>query len=141
MDNNCASSIFTDVICANKIAAFSSHSPNEVAVLLGPDDKTVYGMNFTDTHLIYSYILSQKYKSKKRCQICAEKNKKYYKRCSQCCNEYCDTCFNKINAKSLCCPFCRYTFKNHINNKIDEFKMEKDKTFTHIFEGWGEQDD
>ena len=45
MDSNCAAWIFTDVICANKIAAFSTHSPNEVAVLFGPGDKAVYGMN------------------------------------------------------------------------------------------------
>jgi len=60
------------------------------------------------------YVISVKLKNKKRCNICQLK-KKCIKSCYRCCDKYCSDCFYKFNEKEIkACPYCRYTFKEHI---------------------------
>ena len=134
MDNCYKALHFTEMMSFNMVAAFNRYSDTEINILFCPDDNTLYGINFKDTRLIDSYNMPIKYKSKRRCQICAEKNKKHYRICGQCENQYCDMCFYKANDHNLCCPFCRYTFKTHILKKIKENKIADDKIFSYIFE-------
>ena len=99
-----------------------------------PMIKTVYYMNIKNTNLIDNYITKIKYKNKKRRKICFDKKSKNFKICAQCNNECCNECFIKANQKILCCPFCRYTMKTHIDNNIIKYNEDRSKVFKCILE-------
>ena len=105
-----------------------------VDLLFPCDNKTVYFMNLKNTNLIDNYVSKIKYKNKRRCQICLEKQSKHFKICWQCNKEYCNDCFIKTNQICLCCPFCRYTMKMHIANNIKKFSEDESKIFKYILE-------
>ena len=111
-----------------------SESEDGVNLLFPPDDETVYLMNLNNTNLIHNYTNKIKFKNKKRCQICSQKQSKHFKMCSQCKKEYCNECFIKANQRYLSCPFCRYNMKQHIDNNIKKFDEDKGKQFKCILE-------
>ena len=124
---------FIDTIIKNKDVGVLERD-DRVDLLFAPDDKTVYLMNLKNTNLIDNYVSKIRYKNKKRCQICFEKQSKHFKICSQCDKEYCNECFTKTNQKYLCCPFCRYTMKSHISNNMKKFKEDESQIFKCILE-------
>ena len=56
-----------------------SESKEGVNLLFPPDDETLYLMNLNNTNLINNYTSKIKFKNKKRCQICSEKQSKHFK--------------------------------------------------------------
>lgn len=133
MDNEYIAEQFIDFMNSNKLVALKQIK-EAVNVLFSPDNKTVYHMNVKNTNLIDNYTKQIKFKSKKRCGICDEKNKKYYNICSRCDNKYCNSCFTKVNDNCLRCPFCRYTLKDHIQSNIVKFNEDPIKLFNYILE-------
>ena len=120
----------------NKYIAISEcdHYNGGAALLFTPDDKTLYFMSLFDTKLIKYFIIKVKYKNKKRCQICLEKQLKHFKQCSQCNKEYCNDCFTKSTKKYISCPYCRYDMKQHIYNNIKKYKEKESEVFRMIIE-------
>ena len=110
--------IFIRTMVQEKYAGLSECDDGSVNLLFAPDDKTVYFMNLKNVDLIDNSVSKVKYKNKRRCQICFEKQSKHFKICSQCNKEYCKECFVKANQLYFCCPFCRYTMNIHIGNNI-----------------------
>jgi len=126
--------IFIHRMVKEKDVGLSECDDGSVNLLFAPDDKTVYFMNLKNANLIDNYVSKVKYKNKKRCQICFEKQSKHFKICSQCNKEYCKECFVKANQVYFCCPFCRYTMTRHISNNINKFKEDEGKIFKCILE-------
>ena len=127
------SAFLVNLMITEKYIALSE-CEDGVNLLFPPDDKTLYLMNLKNTNLIDNYTSKIKYKNKKRCQICSEKQSKHFKMCSQCNKEYCNECFIKANQKYLCCPFCRYTMKTHIYNNIKKYNEDESEIFKCIIE-------
>ena len=111
-----------------------SESKDGVNLLFPPDEETLYLMSLNNTNLINNYTSKVKFKNKKRCQICSEKQSKHFKMCSQCKKEYCNECFIKANQRYLSCPFCRYNMKQHIDVMFKKFSEDKSKNFKCIIE-------
>ena len=133
LDDHFIASMVINQMATQKDVGLSTCT-GKVDLLFAPDAKTIYFMNIKNTNLLDNYITTIKYKNKKRCKICCEKISKNFKICTQCQNECCNECFTKANQKILCCPFCRYTMKSHVDNNIVKYKEDRSKIFKCILE-------
>jgi hypothetical protein len=69
-------------------------------------------------NLFKNYIVDEKLKNRRRCEICNLK-KKCYRICGQCKGKVCTECYNKMNSCKLTpCPYCRYSFNDHIDKEM-----------------------
>ena len=61
-----------------------------------------------------------KLKNRKRCNICQEK-KKCFRVCHRCNDKYCVDCFYSLHDDAMKpCPYCRYSFGDHIDAKFKQ---------------------
>jgi hypothetical protein len=69
-------------------------------------------------NLFKNYVVDEKLKNRRRCEICNLK-KKCYRICGQCKGKVCIECYNKMNSCTLApCPYCRYSFNDHVDKEL-----------------------
>jgi hypothetical protein len=66
-------------------------------------------------NVLADFVYCNKLKNHKRCNICQQK-KKCFRVCHRCNDKYCVECFHNLHSETMKpCPYCRYSFKDHIN--------------------------
>lgn len=71
-------------------------------------------------NVLANYVHTAKEKNRKRCTICQEK-RKCFRVCHRCKDRYCVECFHNLHDKSMKpCPYCRYSFIEHIRGMFKE---------------------
>ena len=70
-----------------------------------------------------NFVHVDKLKNRKRCNICQEK-KKCFRVCHRCNDKYCVDCFYSLHDDAMKpCPYCRYSFGDHIQAKLKQNMM------------------
>jgi hypothetical protein len=90
-------------------------SVGDYIIIFITEDSTLKYMRHVRLDNIYAnFIKNLKIKNSKRCDICNNK-KKCFKVCGRCDHKHCSECFKSNNNNYIKpCPFCRYTFVEHV---------------------------
>ena len=71
-------------------------------------------------NVLANYVHTDKEKNRKRCNICQRK-KKCFRVCYRCKERYCADCFYNLHDTSMKpCPYCRYSFSEHIRDMFQK---------------------
>ena len=62
----------------NRIAIITDTGDEKIGLIFSPDDKTAYLLHISNHEIIDKYVHTVSFRSKKRCEICNEKNKKTF---------------------------------------------------------------
>ena len=87
------------------------------------EDKSENETNWIVTpyvNVLSNYVHTDKQKNPKRCHICQHK-KKHFRVCHRCKDKYCIDCYHNLHNKYMKpCPYCRYSFQEHIEANLKE---------------------
>ena len=100
-------------------------SERKLLVIINVDGGSCNSRMFTACINVFeNFVQNVKLKNARRCNICQNK-KKCFRSCFQCNDKYCIECYNNIHKTSMkCCPYCRYSFKEHIENSLKKKRGE-----------------
>jgi len=80
----------------------------DLKILFTVGDNIIHEYEIPAIDLFSGFMIQERFKNKKRCDICYQKDSKSFTSCGTCSKKCCSDCYRKINNKH-CCSFCRTT--------------------------------